>query len=160
MDLAKQDLSQCDFSSDDLSGQSLGHSTITGCRFGDCRGANFVCTHGESIDFRGADITGATFEKADESVLKCLVGARWNGIEITHVSGWIVQSYYWSFATNAFVQCGCMTKTLQDWQQICQDIESIRVLHDEQPTIDLVASLAWWRESRDAIVRTIQSFGT
>lgn len=164
MDLARTDLTGISFRSIDLSGGNLAHSTLTGCRFSRCVGTNFVCAHGEQIDFRDADITGSTFERADESVLACLVGATWRGIEITHVSGWITRDPasvgYWCFATNAFVQCGCMQRTLAEWQVICRDEHTITVLHDEQPKIDLPLSLAWWRASSPAIVQTVQRFHT
>ena len=120
---------------------------------------------GTGIDFHGADITGATFERADATVLSCLIGARWNGREITHVSGWITRHAedadrfgYWSFATNAFVTIGCMTRPLAEWEAIGQDLDTLRVLHEEQPKIDLAMTLAWWKANRDAIVRTVQSF--
>lgn len=157
--LARVDLTGSDFRSTDLSGESLAHSTITRCRFGRCVGANFACAHGSGVDFRGADITGATFEKADESVLACLIGAHWRGQDITHASGWIAQSVYWCFATSAFVQIGCMTRTLAEWEAIGQNLDTLRVLHDEQPLIDLPATLAWWRANREAIAATVQSFG-
>lgn len=161
LDLSKLNLTNRSFAGESLAGSSFAHATIDSVDFSgaDLAGSNFVLCKG-SANFQGANITGCTFERAEESVLRSLVGATWNGQEITHVSGWIVRGFYWSFASSAFVQCGCMTKTLQEWETICQDLDSIRVLHDEQPAIDLVASLAWWKASRDAIVETVNSFGS
>jgi hypothetical protein len=158
-DLARTDISGTDFREIDLSGKSVAHSTLTGCRFGVCRGTNFGCAHGSGVDFRGSDITGATFEKADESILACLIGAHWRGQEITHVSGWIAQSFYWCFATSAFVQIGCMTRSLQEWEEIGRDLDSLKILHDEQPKIALPETLTWWKANRASIVNVVESFG-
>lgn len=152
------DLTDTDFRGTDLSGQVLAHSNLTNCKFGNCAGANFVHAKGENLSFEGSDITGSTFERADESVLRCLIGAVWNGQTVTHVSDWITKDHYWCFATNAFVQCGCMQKTLEKWQTICKDEKTIEVLHDEQPDIDLTAALAWWRASCDLIEQTVSNF--
>jgi hypothetical protein len=150
----RTDLTGSDFREIDLAGKNLAHSTLTGCRFRIVRGVNFNCSRGTEIDFQTADITGATFEKTDESVLQCLVGAEWNGIPITGVSGWITHQdgEYWCFCTNAFVQIGCMVRTLAEWETIGTDEESIKALHLEQPKIDLAATLAWWRKHYPAIL--------
>lgn len=160
MSFKKQDLTDRDFSHQLLVGEVFSHSVLTRANFqnADLAGANFVYSLGRDSDFRDANITHASFEGAAETVLLSLVGARWKGIEITHVSGWIADGIYLAFATNAFVQCGCMQKTFAEWESICRDLDSIQVLHDEQPMIDLVASLAWWKANRDAIARTVQSF--
>lgn len=153
------DLTGTDFRDIDLSWKDLSHSNLTGCRFGTVRGVNFNCATGNDIDFQGADISGARFEKVAKTVLDNLIGAVWNGVTITGVSGWIVseEDEYWCCATNAFVQCGCMTKTLADWKAICKDEESIKALHLEQPKIDLAQALAWWRKHSPAIIAAAES---
>ncbi|CAB4177886.1 Pentapeptide repeat [uncultured Caudovirales phage] len=150
---AHSDLSGTDFSQVDLSGQSLAHSTITGCRFGDCRGARFICSRGGDVDFRGADISGASFEKAYESVLSSLVGATWNGVGITHVSGWLVTDGYWAFVTNAFVQIGCMQKTISEWQAIGATREALgHALSDRLSVEQLDATFDWWQRNSAALL--------
>ena len=160
LNLSKQDLTDLDLAGESLAGSSFAHATLSSVDFSgaDLAGSNFVICKG-SADFSGANVTGCTFERAEESILRSLVGATWNGVEISHVSGWIVRGFYWSFATNAFVTIGCMTRPLQEWEEIGRDLETLRVLHDEQPKIDLLSTLTWWRESRDAIVATVNSFG-
>lgn len=153
---AEKDLTGADFSDIDLSGESLAHSTLTDCQFGNCEGTNFVCTHGERINFTDANISGATFEKADESVLRCLVGAVWNGIEITQVSGWLVTEGYWAYATNAYVQCGCMVRTIQEWCRICQNMETIQELG--LPADGLVKAFNWWQRNSALLIECSNNF--
>lgn len=152
LDYSKRNLSMIDFRSISLSGGSVAHSLLDGCRFGDCVGANFACAKGRPF-FKGADVTDTTFEKAAQTVLDALPGAFWRGIEITCVSSWLVQDGYWCFCTNAFVQCGCMQKTLGEWQTIGSTPESIRALHDEQPRINLARAYIWWHKNEDTILR-------
>lgn len=154
------DLTGSDFRSTDLSGESLAHSTITGCRFGVCRGANFVCSHGAGIDFRGADITGTSFEKADESVLLSLIGAFWNQSEVKHVSGWLTPfGLYWSFVTNAFVQIGCMQRTIDEWQTIGVTREALgEALSDRLSTEQLDATFEWWQKNSALLIECSNNF--
>lgn len=155
------DLSGSNFLNVDLSGQSLAHSDITDCQFGNCQGANFNCCKGERVNFQGANISDTFFEQATYSVISCLRGAFWHDVEITHVSEWITSSgLYWCFATNAFVQIGCMQKTLEAWKAIGQDLESLAVLHVEQPKINLEATLTWWNENSPTIIAICQSFNS
>lgn len=156
----RKDLTGTDFSGVDLSGKSLAHSTLTDCRFGNCEGVNFVCTHGERVNFTGVNISGATFEKADESVLRCLIGAVWNGAEITHVSGWITSSgLYWSFCTNAFVQIGCMQRTIEEWQAIGATRETLGVaLGDRLSTEQLDATFEWWQVNSALLIEYSNNF--
>lgn len=154
------DLTGSDFRSIDLSGESLAHSTITGCRFGVCRGANFVFSHGTGIDFRGSDITGTSFEKADETVLSSLIGAIWNGTEVTHISGWLVSSgLYWSYVTNAFVQIGCMQRTIKDWQAIGATREVLgHALSDRLSVEQLDATFEWWQKNSALLIECSNNF--
>lgn len=128
MDLRNQDLRNTDYTQTDTSGWIFAHANIELCKFHNCVGTNFVGACGAAI-FTGADITGATFEKADESVLASLVGAIWNGQTITRVSGWLTQAGYWCFATDQFVQCGCLQKTFSEWDRICSTPDSIQELN-------------------------------
>lgn len=161
LNLSKQDLTGRGFAGESLAGSSFAHSTISSVDFSgaDLAGSNFVLCKGSGANFSRANVSDCTFERAEESVLRSLVGATWRGQEISHVSGWISTDFYWSFATDAFVTIGCMTRPLQEWEEIGRDLETLRVLHDEQPLIDLPRTLAWWRENREAIVRTVHSFG-
>lgn len=152
----QKDLTGSDFRGVPLSGQVLAHSTLTDCQFGNCEGVNFVCTHGERINFAGAKIGGATFEKADESVLRCLVGAVWNGVEITAVSGWLVTEGYWSYVTNAYVQCGCMVRQISEWIRICETMETITELGlDEENT---VIAFDWWQKNSAVLIACSNDF--
>lgn len=146
----KSDLTGTDFSTIDLTDHNLAHSIITGCVFRQCRGANFVWTKGQA-DFNGADITGCKFEKADLDVLQSLVGATWNGVLITHVSDWVFKENFWAFCTNAFVSCGCMIKTLADWQRIGENMDTMTELLQDEPELKLYDAYVWWQLSRESI---------
>ena len=156
MDYFATDLTGMDLSQTDLTGENLAHCTLTGCTFGRCVGTNFVCTQGENINFTGADITNTTFEKASESVLQCLTNAVWNGVTVVSISPWLVTNGYWCFATNAFVQCGCMQKTFTEWDRICATSDSIQELNQNvtEPVllVDLAFALQWWQHYRATIL--------
>lgn len=153
------DLTGTDFRAIDLSGQNLSHSNLTGCRFGRCVGANFVCTTGTEIDFVGADISRTFFEQAHESVLARLVGATWNGATVTHVSGWLTQDFYWCFVTNAFVQIGCMQKPLDEWRAIGESRESLGdALRDRLSTEQLDATFNWWQKNSALLIECSNNF--
>lgn len=149
------DLSGMDLSGVDLTDDSAAHAVITNTIFGKCTRANFACTRGANANFRGVDITDSKFEKAEYTVLQSLVGALWRGIEITKVSDWIIQDKqedgYWCFVTNAFVQCGCMQKTLQEWQEICQNMETIKALRLDEPRLNLEIAFDWWQKNSTTI---------
>ena len=156
--LVLADLTGQDFSQRDLSGWNLGHTTIDGCKFGNCLGTNFVMTHGFNIDFTAADITDTTFEKADQSVLNCLVGATWNSVKVTHVSEWFnVTEPFTCFATNAFVQVGCKQRTMEDFERIGKDAESIKELLNDHPDLDVSTVLNWWKENAEMIRKWYRS---
>jgi hypothetical protein len=157
---ARTDLSGTDFSSVDLSGESLVHSDISGCKFGVCRGTKFICSRGSGADFRGADITGASFEKAEEAVLTSLVGAIWSNTEVKHVSGWLTSSgLYWSFCTNAFIQIGCMQRTIEEWQTIGASREALgEALSDRLSTEQLDATFEWWQKNSPLLLECSNDF--
>ncbi len=152
MDLRRQNIAGADYTLTDVSGWIFAHCDLTGCKFGKAVGANFTMCDGENIDFSRSDLSGSTFEKSSESVLQCLVGATWNGQTVSRISNWLVQSNpYWCFATDVFVQIGCMQKTWAQWLDIGTSRESLSVLHEEQPRIDLDATWQWWNEHRQTI---------
>lgn len=55
-----------DFTSFDMSDAILAHCDLTGCKFGKCLRTNFVFSHGINLNFSKADVTGSTFEEAEE----------------------------------------------------------------------------------------------
>lgn len=52
---------------------------------------------------------------------------------------------------NAFVQCGCMQKTLEEWEKIGETPQSIRQLHDDQPALNIARAYIWWRKNAEVI---------
>lgn len=146
------DLSGMDLRSVDLTGVNVSHSIIEGTQFGVCVGANFVYAKGNPI-FTGADISDTTFEMAEASVLAALVGATWHGVTITQQSGWLtIEGLYWCFSTNAFVQIGCMQKTLEEWQTIGATREALGVaLGDRLSEAQLDATFEWWNAHKDLL---------
>jgi len=151
MSYSSVDLSGQDLREVDLTAANVSHSMLNGTQFGVCVGANFVCCKGSPI-FVGADISDTTFEKAEPSVLAALVGATWHGVFITRQSGWLTTAgLYGCFATNVFVQIGCMQKTLDAWEAIGQDDETIKALHVDQPSVDLQLTLQWWKANAPTI---------
>lgn len=153
---ARTDLTGTDFRSTDLTGQSLVHSDITNCKFGNCKGVKFICARGENADFKGSDISDATFEKVSPTVLPCLIGAIWNRTEVKQVSGWLVTEGYWTFVTNAFVQCGCMVRTIQEWCRICESMETIQELG--LPPNELVDAFNWWQKNSALLIECSNNF--
>jgi len=147
-DLRLHDLRGKDLSAIDTTGYIVAHGRLDGCKFKTCKNMNFVGSSG-SINLTGIDITGATFWKADQTVLDSLIGAVWNGVTITHVSHWLVKDDgSMAFCTNAFCQFGCMTKTISEWKAIGTDINTIRALLTEQPDVNLEFELAWWNRHK------------
>lgn len=149
-----QNLSGIDFTQIDLSDEVLAHSTLTNCKFGKCVGTNFGSCHGEKIDFSRSDLTGSTFNKADQSVIDCLFGAVWNGVTINRVSPWLItQNPWWTFATNAFVSIGCLVMPLPEWQRICRTPESVQELATLDPFMKgrCDEAFAWWSQNKSLI---------
>lgn len=147
------DLSGKDFTKIDLTDKNLSHSDLSGCKFGKCIGTNFVHSYGAGVDFTDADITNSTFEKS--TIIGDLIGASWRGVKITTVTDWLTKKDYWCFRTNAFVQCGCMQKTLEDWIAICQNKETIATLGLEQPGINLDFAFKWWQLHCETIINSL-----
>lgn len=156
MDYRQADLTGMDLRSVDLTGVNVSHSLIEGTQFGVCVGANFVYTKGSPI-FAGADISDTTFEKAEPSVLAALVGATWHGVTITRQSGWLTaEGLYWCFVTNAFVQIGCMQKTLLEWQTIGATREALGVaLGGRLSEAELDATFEWWTTNEGMIATAV-----
>lgn len=136
----------------------LSHTDLTDCVMPDnCRGANFVFCTGTNVDFSNSDITDSTFEKADVSGFN-LIGATWHGETIAWAKR--VQTYgYGCLVTSAFVQIGCMQKTMARWEEIGASPKSLRVLLDDQPKIDLETTWGWWELYKAAIRDCIKNEG-
>lgn len=159
IDYSKADLTGMVFVAQSLQGSTFAYSNLTNVMFAgaDLRRANFSCTYGAGINFNGADVTYTKFERATETVLQSLVGAVWRDKLIGAVSGWIIEptfnqdgsyhSGYHVFCTDVFVQCGCMQRTLEEWEDICQNEETIKALHTDEPSVDLAMALQWWKDN-------------
>jgi|SRR6185437_14537913 len=144
------DLSGLDLSTVDVRGIDLSHAVLANCKLpANCRSVKLVCARGP-LSLSGHDISGANFEKMDLESID-LIGAIWNATIINQVSGWIIRDGYWAFATNAFVQIGCMTKTMAEWETIGGTRESLMVLHQEQSNIDLDLTWSWWETHKKTI---------
>lgn len=147
---ACSDLTGRDFREEfiDLSDCSLAKSIITGCRFLKCTRTQFFGCIGRGIDFAGVDVTNANFDKSDSGVILSLVGSVWNGVEITKVSDWLSkESPRWCFVTNAFVNIGCLQKTIEEWEAIGASRQSLEDWASTQEGIDVEGTWNWWLEN-------------
>jgi hypothetical protein len=152
MDVRGRNIANADFSNTSLFGANLSHCDLTSVRLSpNCHGANFVATKG-SPNFKGVDVSDTTFEKAQQTVIDGLIGAIWHNQVIRRVSQWDLSGYYDWFKTDAFVQIGCMQKTLNDWLNLGQTCTTLIALHDDQPKIDLDATWSWWCSAKDSII--------
>jgi len=163
IDNSKTDLTGMSFAWQTLQGGTFAYSNLTNVMFtgADLRRANFSGTYGAGINFNGADITYTKFDRATETVLQSLVGSVWRDQLVGAVSGWIIEplvnpdgsyhSGYHVFCTDVFVQCGCMQRTLDEWEDIGQNEETIKALHADEPSVDLPMALQWWKDNAPTI---------
>ncbi len=152
------DLSGMDLSGVDLSNESAAHSNIEGTIFGKCTNTNFVCCKGAG-NFENVDVTGCLLERSATETIRSLVGALWRGQRINKVSDWITQDDndvgYWCFCTDQFVQCGCLQRTLAEWEVIGENEQTIETLKQVDERIDTKLTLKWWRTNVEKIRATV-----
>jgi hypothetical protein len=146
LEVRKQIIRNVDFTSYNLSGAIFSHCMLDGSTFGHVAGTLFVGSGG-TAKFTG-NVSQTSFEKAHTDLIRGLIGATWHGTPITKVTDWVVQTEYWAFRTDAFVQIGCMQRTLEEWNRLGFSPENLKELHLHQPNIDLEMTYKWWQENK------------
>lgn len=151
LDLRGQDVSWKDLRGENLAGAVLAHCKLDATWIGNCPRAKFVKATGCPTFAENADITGATFEEAATTVIERIKGTRWGGELITAVfprfEAPVFHSYAFIAGASKWLSIGCMTRRIDEWHTVCNDIESISALKKESDDIDPAFCLKWWRHN-------------